>query len=146
MMDSKQKGRAIQRKTLGDDYFDRRIASTNDFNRPLRDMTDEMCFDRAWALGPLEPKFCSLLVISMLACMGHIPELKTHIAGALNNGCTVEEIQQTMLLVGQYCGIPAGVEGVRSPRLCSASVGCWARDELIESLRSMCLRPDRLYA
>jgi 4-carboxymuconolactone decarboxylase len=110
----KEKGRAIQRKTLGDDYFDRRVASTNDFNGPLRDMTDEMCFDRAWASGPLEPKYCSLLVTSMLACMGRVPELKTHLAGAVNNGCTVEEIQQAMLLVGAYCGIPAGVEGVRS--------------------------------
>jgi 4-carboxymuconolactone decarboxylase len=110
----KEKGRAIQRKTLGDDYFDRRVATTNDFNRPLRDMTDEMCFDRAWAGGPLEPKICSLLVTSMLACMGRVPELKTHLAGAVNNGCTVEEIRQAMLLVGAYCGIPAGVEGVRS--------------------------------
>jgi 4-carboxymuconolactone decarboxylase len=114
MTDMKQKGRAIQRKTLGDDYFDRRVASTNDFNRPLRNMTDDMCFDTAWAMGPLEPKYCSMLVVSMLACMGRVPELKTHLAGAVNNGCTVEEIQQVMLLVGAYCGIPAGVEGVRS--------------------------------
>lgn len=114
MTDSSQKGRAIQRKTLGDDYFDRRVASTNDFNRAFRDMTDEMCFNRGWAGGPLEPKFCSLLVISMLACMGRVPELKTHIGGALNNGCTIEELRQAMMLVGAYCGIPAGVEGVRT--------------------------------
>ena len=113
-MTDNNKGREIQRKTLGDEYFDRRVASTNDFNRPLRDMTDEMCFARGWARGPLEPKFCSLLVINMLACMGRVPELKTHLAGALNNGCSVEEIQQALLLVGAYCGIPAGVEGFRS--------------------------------
>jgi 4-carboxymuconolactone decarboxylase len=123
MTDMKQKGRAIQRKTLGDDYFDRRVASTNDFNRPLRNMTDDMCFDTAWAMGPLEPKYCSMLVVSMLACMGRVPELKTHLAGAVNNGCTVEEIQQVMVLVGAYCGIPAGVEGVRSAEAVLAERG-----------------------
>lgn len=114
MTDNSQNGREIERQTMGGDYFDRRVASTNDFNRPLRDMVDEMCFDRAWAGGPLEPRFCSLLVISMLACMGRVPELRMHIGGALNNGCTVGELRQALLLVGAYCGMPAGVEGVRS--------------------------------
>ncbi|MCP3730609.1 carboxymuconolactone decarboxylase family protein [Sphingomonas sp. MG17] len=109
-----EKGRAIQQKTLGDDYWDRRTASTNDFNRAFRDMTDEMCFNRAWADGPLEPKYCSLLVTSLLACMGRVPELKTHLAGAVNNGCSADEIRQAMTIVGAYAGIPAGVEGIRS--------------------------------
>ncbi|AUW59674.1 4-carboxymuconolactone decarboxylase [Sphingobium sp. SCG-1] len=112
--DRMEKGRAILRGTLGDEYFERRRDSTNDFNRPLRDITDETCFGEAWALGPLEPKDCSLLVITMLACMGRVPELKTHIGGAINNGCTVEEIRHAMVMVGTYCGIPAGVEGIRS--------------------------------
>ena len=109
-----EKGRAIQHKTLGDDYWDRRIASTNDFNRAFRDMTDEVCFNRAWADGQLEPKYCSLLVTALLACMGRVPELKTHLGGAVNNGCSVDEIRQAMTIVGAYAGIPAGVEGIRS--------------------------------
>jgi 4-carboxymuconolactone decarboxylase len=113
----KQRGRAILRHTLGTEAFDKRKGTTNDFNRPLRDMTDEFCFGDAWGAGPLEPKYCSLLVISMLACMGRVPELRTHLAGALNNGCSVEEIRHAMLMVSAYSGIPAGVEGFRSAEI-----------------------------
>lgn len=112
--DRMERGRAILRGTMGDAYVDKRSESTNDFNRPLRDMTDEICFGESWAGGPLEPKHCSLLVITMLACMGRVPELRAHIGGALNNGCSVEEIRHAMLMVASYCGIPAGVEGFRS--------------------------------
>lgn len=117
MTDRMEKGRAILRQTLGDDYFTKRQASTTDFNRPLRDMTDECCFGEAWAIGPLEPKQCSLLVITMLACLGRVPELRTHLAGAVNNGCSVLEIRHAMMLVAAYAGIPAGVEGFRSAEI-----------------------------
>jgi 4-carboxymuconolactone decarboxylase len=115
--DKMKRGRAVLRKTLGDEAFEKRRATTNDFNRALRDMTDESCFGEAWCGGPLEPKYCSLLVISMLACMGRVPELRTHLGGALNNGCSVEEIRHAMLMVAAYCGIPAGVEGFRSAEM-----------------------------
>src|SRR3546814_12123803 len=94
-----EKGRAIQHRTLGDDYWDRRIASTNDFTRPFREMTDEVCYHRAWADGPLAPKFCTLIVTTLLACMGRVPELTTHLGGAVTHGCTVEENRQTLLTI-----------------------------------------------
>jgi 4-carboxymuconolactone decarboxylase len=115
--DGMARGRAVLRRTLGEEYFERRKSSTNDFNRPLRDMTDEYCFGEAWCGGPLQPKYCSLLVISMLASSGRVPELRTHLAGALNNGCSIEEIRHALLMVAAYSGIPAGVEGFRSAEI-----------------------------
>jgi len=43
-------------------------------------------------------------------------EFRTHVRGALRNGCTVEEIRDTLLQVAVYCGIPAGVEAFRLAR------------------------------
>ncbi len=108
-----ERGRKLVRGTLGEKRFAARRDSTNDFNRPLRDMTDEICFGESWAGGPLEPKMCSLLVVSMLACMGRVPELRGHLDGAVNNGCSVEEIRHALMMVASYCGIPAAVEGFR---------------------------------
>ena len=34
--------------------------------------------------------------------------------GALNNGATVEEIQEVLLHASIYCGVPAAVEAFRS--------------------------------
>lgn len=107
-------GRRILRETVGEAYYQRRVETTNDFNAPLRRLTDEYCFGEVWADETLSPKMRSLLVISLLAGMGRVNELRTHVAGALNNGCSVEEIRAAMLQVAIYCGIPAGVEGTRT--------------------------------
>lgn len=107
-------GRDILRKTLGDEYYQRRVDSTNDFNRELRDLTDEYCFGEVWGGEALPVKTRSMLVVALLASMGRVPELKTHIGGAINNGCSAEEIKAVLLQVAIYCGIPAGVEGIRT--------------------------------
>ena len=36
--------------------------------------------------------------------------------GALRNGCSLDEIRDTLLQVAIYCGIPAGVEAFRLAR------------------------------
>lgn len=106
-------GRKILLATMGKDYVERRTASTNDFNRRIRHLTDEYCFGEVWGSEALQPKQRSMLVVAMLAGTGRLHELKLHLNGALNNGCSVDEIQETLLMVAAYCGIPAGVSGVR---------------------------------
>jgi 4-carboxymuconolactone decarboxylase len=49
----------------------------------------------------------------MLAALNRPHELRLHTRGALANGCTVEEIQEVLLQVAVYCGVPAGVEAFR---------------------------------
>ena len=34
--------------------------------------------------------------------------------GALRNGCTVEEIRETLLQAAVYCGVPAAVDAFRT--------------------------------
>ncbi|ALM82212.1 carboxymuconolactone decarboxylase family protein [Bordetella sp. N] len=106
-------GREILRSTIGDAYYQRRRDSTNSFNEPLRRLTDEYCFGEVWGDPALPPKIRSMLVVALLACLGRNNELKTHLGGAINNGCNVEELRGVLLQVAIYCGIPAGVESTR---------------------------------
>ena len=39
-----------------------------------------------------------------------------HVRGALRNGCSIEEIRDTLIQVAIYAGIPAGVEAFRIAR------------------------------
>ncbi|MFG5777446.1 carboxymuconolactone decarboxylase family protein [Comamonas sp. J-3] len=114
MVEKIELGRKILKKTLGDEYYQKRLDSTNDFNGALRRLTDEYCFGEVWGDDALSPKIRSMLVIALLACQGRVPELKTHTLGAINNGCSAEEIRAVMLQVAVYCGVPAGVEGTRT--------------------------------
>jgi 4-carboxymuconolactone decarboxylase len=50
----------------------------------------------------------------MLTALGKQQELKGHVRGALNNGASVEEIQEVLLHATVYCGVPSAVEAFRS--------------------------------
>jgi alkylhydroperoxidase/carboxymuconolactone decarboxylase family protein YurZ len=47
-------------------------------------------------------------------CAGHVggkpAEFRVHMQGALANGCTPAQVQDLLLLVAMYCGIPAAIE------------------------------------
>ena len=55
----------------------------------------------------------SLAMVAMMAAAGRANELRVHLKGALANGCTAEQIQEILLLVAMYCGIPAANEAHR---------------------------------
>lgn len=108
--------RGIQniKEILGQAYFEKRQASETPFNAPMREMTAKHCFDDIWSREGLPRKTRSMLVLAMLTALGKGAEIKMHAVGAINNGCTVEEIQEVLLQATVYCGIPAGVEAFKS--------------------------------
>jgi 4-carboxymuconolactone decarboxylase len=42
--------------------------------------------------------------------------VKLHLKGALNNGCTKEEIREVLLQSAIYCGVPAALDSFRIAR------------------------------
>lgn len=54
-----------------------------------------------------------LMTIAMLTAIGNASsQLKFHIEGALNIGCSKEEIKEVMLLMTVYAGFPAAINGI----------------------------------
>ena len=65
-------------------------------------------------LAPELPrKIRSIINLAMLTALNRPHELKIHIRGALNNGCTKEEIREVLLQTAIYCGVPAAVDSFR---------------------------------
>lgn len=54
----------------------------------------------------LDLKTRELVTISTLVTQGTLPQLKLHIKAAMNAGCSVVEIEQTMFQLIAYIGIP----------------------------------------
>jgi 4-carboxymuconolactone decarboxylase len=52
----------------------------------------------------------------MLAALNRAHEFEIHFKGALRNGCSLDEIRETLLQITIYCGVPAGVEAFRIAR------------------------------
>ena len=109
-------GLRARRKVLGDDYVDRALAGADAFNCEFQQLVTEYCWGAVWTRPTLDDRQRSLINLGMIAALNRGDEFKTHVRGALRNGCTVEEIRDTLLQVAVYCGIPAGVEAFRLAR------------------------------
>ena len=103
------KGLAVRRKVLGDEYVDAALKNVDDFNAPLQDILNENCWGAIWGREGLPLKTRSMLNLAMLAVLNRPAELKSHVRGALRNGCTKEEISEVLLQAAVYGGVPVGM-------------------------------------
>jgi len=111
-----EEGMAVRRAVLGDEYVDKAIADTDDFTRPFQDLINEYCWGAVWARPGLPRKTRSLINVALLTALGKPHELKLHLKGALNNGCSKEEIMEVLMHTAVYCGMPAAVASFRTVR------------------------------
>ncbi|OLT23108.1 hypothetical protein BJF78_06900 [Pseudonocardia sp. CNS-139] len=74
----------------------------DDFMRPLDDFEGMRCWGELWARPGLGARDRSLVSIAVLAAQARFDELRTHVRGAVTSGCTVEEIQETLLQAGTH--------------------------------------------
>jgi 4-carboxymuconolactone decarboxylase len=111
-----ERGLAIRKAVLGDEYVEKALAGADEFSRPMQDLVTEYCWGTVWAREGLPRKTRSMLNLAMLSALNRSHELRGHIRGALNNGVTREEICEVLLQVAVYCGMPAGMESFRVAR------------------------------
>ena len=86
------------------------------FNSEFQELVSEYCWGKVWGRSALSDQQRSLNNLSMMAALNRPHEFKIHMRGALRNGCSLDEIRDTLLQVAIYCGIPAGVEAFRLAR------------------------------
>ena len=107
-------GRKVMSEVLGTPYCDRRDASTNDFNAPIRQLSEEFAYGSLWTRPGIDRKTRSLITLGMLTALNRPHEMNVHLEGALNNGCTTEEIRETLTHTVAYCGFPAAIDALRA--------------------------------
>jgi 4-carboxymuconolactone decarboxylase len=106
-------GRAIMGELMGPEYLARRETLKNPFNEVLQSYSEEVCFGRVWSRKGIDRKQRSIINIAMLVALNRVNQLRNHLDGALNNGCSVEEIQEILLQSAVYCGLPAATDAFR---------------------------------
>lgn len=103
-------GMKLRREMFGPGGAEERYAQATDFNRPLEEIVTRYCFGETWTRPGLDRKTRSLLTLAALMALSKPNQIKAHVAGALANGCSVEEIRETFLHTMAYAGIPCAVE------------------------------------
>jgi 4-carboxymuconolactone decarboxylase len=111
-------GLKIRRDVVGAEYVDKALeaAEADDFSRDFQRLVTEYCWGAGWGRDGLTRRDRSLLNLAMLGALNRATEFKLHLRGALRNGCTRDEIRDTLIQLAIYAGIPAGVEAFRLAR------------------------------
>lgn len=108
------KGLETRTEVMGAAFVERASNNTNEFNAPLQDWINEHAWGSVWQREGLSRQTRSLVTIAMLTALKCTTELKGHVRGALNNGCSIEEIREVLLHSAVYCGVPATQEAFRA--------------------------------
>lgn len=108
-----ERGLRVRRDVLGAQHVDRSLAQVSDFSRPVQEFVTEFCWGAVWDRPQLDRRTRSLLNLAMLTALNRMHEFAVHVRGAVNNGCTEEEIQEVLLQTAAYCGAPAALESFR---------------------------------
>ena len=102
-----RQGMTVRRAVLGDEHVDRAVATTTSFTEPFQDFITRYAWGDIWSRPGLSRAERSMITLAMLAALQHENELAMHVRAALRNGLTPEQIQEVLLQVAVYTGVPA---------------------------------------
>ncbi|WP_454739273.1 carboxymuconolactone decarboxylase family protein [Cupriavidus necator] len=112
-MDAKEIGRNVIVELMGAEFLAAKDKTRNEFNAVIQEYAEEVCFGRVWSRDGIDRKLRSILNVAMLTALNRPAQLRSHLEGALTNGCTVEELREILLQAAVYCGLPAAIDAFR---------------------------------
>ena len=115
-MDTKDlhdKGLQLRKAMFGEAAVDERMKAFGAFGEPLQNIINAYAYGDVWSRPALPLATKSLAMVAMMAAAGRSNELRVHVKGALSNGCNADQLQEILLLVAMYCGIPLANEAHR---------------------------------
>jgi 4-carboxymuconolactone decarboxylase len=100
-----------RRKALfGAADVEQRMSAAGDFGAPLQNVINAYVYGDVWERTGLTSEMRSLVMLAITAASNKPAEFRVHAKGALANGCTPEQVQDLLLLIAMYCGVPAAIE------------------------------------
>lgn len=93
------------------------INGLKDIAPDLARYTIEFPFGDIYSRPGLDLKSREIATVAALTALGNAqPQLKVHINGALNVGCTKEEIVEVIIQMSVYAGFPAALNGITAAK------------------------------
>lgn len=100
-------------KEVDGEAGERVIESLKDIAPDLGRYTIEFPFGDVYSRPGLDLKSREIATVAALTALGNAqPQLKVHIHGALNVGCTREEVIEIIIQMAVYAGFPAALNGM----------------------------------
>ena len=102
---------------MNDNGFKRLKESLDDIAPDLVRFVVEFPYGDIYSRSGLDLKYREIATVAALTALGNAqPQLQSHIEGALNVGCTREEIIEVIIQMAVYAGFPAAINGVTAAK------------------------------
>jgi len=105
--DRSRAGQAVRRAILGEEYVDRALASTNDFNREFQQLITRYAWGTIWTRPQLDARTRRLLVLTTMAALGRWEEFTMHLRAGLQHELEPCDLKELLLQTAIYAGVPA---------------------------------------
>jgi 3-oxoadipate enol-lactonase/4-carboxymuconolactone decarboxylase len=96
-----------RRAILGNAHVDRATANTTDFNRAFQELVTRYAWGTVWQRPGLDDRTRRLLTLTVTAALGRWEEFRLHIRAALAGGLESCDIEEALLQLAVYAGLPA---------------------------------------
>lgn len=95
----------------------RRLGTLTDIAPELGEWIADFAYGDVVSRPGLDLRSRELATVAALTALGNArPQLKSHIGGALNAGCSPEEILEVIMQMAVYAGFPASLNGISAAR------------------------------
>jgi 4-carboxymuconolactone decarboxylase len=100
-------------KEVDGEAGERVVESLKDIAPDFARLLIEFTFGDIYSRPGLDLKSREIAAVAALTALGTaVPQLKVHIRGALNVGCTREEVVEVIMQMAVYAGFPSAINGL----------------------------------
>jgi len=93
------------------------VESLKDIAPDFARLLIEFPFGDIYSRPGLDLKSREIAVVAALTALGNaVPQLKVHIHGALNVGCTRQEVVEVIMQMAVYAGFPSALNGLTAAK------------------------------
>jgi 4-carboxymuconolactone decarboxylase len=103
----------IRRSVLGDAHVDRAEANKTPFDKDFQAFITEGAWGSVWSRDGIDRRTRSMLVIALMAALGHYEELAMHLRATRNTGASMNDVEEVLLMVAVYAGVPAANSAIK---------------------------------
>jgi len=100
-------GMSVRRQVLGEEHVERSWANATHLTRPFQELVTRYAWGSIWSRPGLDHRTRRLLVLSITAALGQWEEFRLHLRAALAHGMEQTDVQEALLQVAVYAGVPA---------------------------------------
>jgi 4-carboxymuconolactone decarboxylase len=98
---------------LGEAHVARAEDAKTEFDVPFQDLITESAWGHVWSRNAWDYRQRSIVTLALLCAQGHWEEVAMHIRATANTGASREDIQELILHVAIYAGVPTANHAIK---------------------------------